>query len=265
MGQGTFVAAARHDLTQAGLRASAEKPSHRPFSRAERPGCRTANCCRPSKTPEAGAEPRVIAATIIHRAIASWAQTGMHGLVIWVVVSAIAVATGLSMRRWVEAVFSLRLLSITGRQLAFALYLAMILPAVLACVALSTTQHFLTQLGSRHCGLHAGGLSSCTGNLDPLGAPGGRPPALPAAALGAGHTTGVWPAWAGGVFCSMCGLPFMPTWFSFTWPPSGTTQILGLPVHFGVYTHWRNRCTGLSMRSELVAARKAVTHKIRCG
>src|SRR3954447_3266373 len=60
-----------------------------------------------------------IAATIIHRAIAPWAQPGLHGLVIWLVVSAIAAATGLAMRRWVEAVFSLRLLPITGYQLVF--------------------------------------------------------------------------------------------------------------------------------------------------
>lgn len=48
----------------------------------------------------------------------------------------------------------------------------------------------LTQLGSRHSGLHAGGLSSRTCDLDPLGAPGGRPLAFPAAVLEAGHTTG---------------------------------------------------------------------------
>jgi len=46
-----------------------------------------------------------IAATIIHRAIAPWAQTALHGLLIWLVVSAIAVATGFSTRRWVEAFF----------------------------------------------------------------------------------------------------------------------------------------------------------------
>ncbi len=153
-----------------------------------------------------------IAATIIHRAIAPWAQTGLHGLVIWLVVSAIAVATGLSMRRWVEAVFSLRLLPITGRQLVFALYLAMILPGVLACVALSTARHF-----SPSWGLDIPGYMLVVFLPAPLTLirwehpVGDRPHYLPQLA-GPAIQQGVWPAWAG-VFCSMCGLPFMPTWF----------------------------------------------------
>jgi hypothetical protein len=48
----------------------------------------------------------------------------------------------------------------------------------------------LTQLGSRHSGLHPGGFSSRTCDLDPLGASGGRPLAFPAAVLETGHTTG---------------------------------------------------------------------------
>jgi hypothetical protein len=153
-----------------------------------------------------------IAATIIHRAIAPWAQTGLHGLVIWLVVSAIAVATGLSMRRWVEAVFSLRLLPITGRQLVFALYLAMILPGVLACVALSTARHF-----SPSWGLDIPGYMLVVFLPAPLTLirwehpAGDRPNYLPRLS-GPAIQQGVWPAWAG-VFCSMCGLPFMPTWF----------------------------------------------------
>ena len=58
-----------------------------------------------------------VIATIIHLGIAPWARAGLNGLVIWLVVSAIAVATGLSMRRWGEAVYSLRILPITGHRL----------------------------------------------------------------------------------------------------------------------------------------------------
>jgi hypothetical protein len=152
------------------------------------------------------------AATIIHRAIAPWAQTGLHGLVIWLVVSAIAVATGLSMRRWVEAVFSLRLLPITGRQLAFALYLAMILPGVLACVALSTAHHLSPNWGLDIPGYMLVVFLPAPVTLIRWEHPtGDRPHYLPQLS-GPAIQQGVWPAWAG-VFGSMCGLPFMPTWF----------------------------------------------------
>ncbi len=40
----------------------------------------------------------LVAVAVIHLAIAPWAQIDLHGMVIWMVVSAIAVATGLSMR-----------------------------------------------------------------------------------------------------------------------------------------------------------------------
>jgi len=153
-----------------------------------------------------------IAATIIHRAIAPWAQTGLHGLVIWLVVSAIAVATGLSMRRWVEAVFSFRLLPMTGHQLVFALYLAMILPGVLACLALSTAQHFSPSWGLDIPGYMLVVFLPAPVTLVRWERPAGdRPHYLPQL-WGPAIQQAVWPAWAG-VFCSMCGLPFMPTWF----------------------------------------------------
>ena len=153
-----------------------------------------------------------IAATIIHRGIAPWAQTGLHGLVIWLVVSAIAVATGLSMRRWVEAVYSLRLLPITGRQLVFALYLAMILPGVLACVALSTAHHFSPSWGLDIPGYMLVVFLPAPVTLIRWERPAGdRPHSLPQL-LRPATQQAVWPAWAG-VFSSMCGLPFMPTWF----------------------------------------------------
>lgn len=153
-----------------------------------------------------------IAATVIHRAIAPWAQIGLHGLLIWLMVSAIAVTTGLSMRRWVEAVFSLRLLPITGRQLVFALYLAMILPGVLACAALSTAQHI-----SPNWGLDIPGYMLVVFLPAPVTLIRWERPAedrshsLPQF-LRPATQQALWPAWAG-VFSSMCGLPFMPTWF----------------------------------------------------
>ena len=152
-----------------------------------------------------------ITATMIRGAIAPWTQAALNGLVIWLVVSGIAVATGLSMRRWVEAVYSC-ILPITGRQLVFLLYLAMILPGVLACVALSTAHHFSPNWG---LGIPAYMLVVF------LPAPltlfrwerptGSRPHYLPLLG-GSAIQQAVWPAWAG-VFCSMLGLPFMPTWF----------------------------------------------------
>jgi len=153
-----------------------------------------------------------IAVTIIHRAIAPWAQTGLHGLLIWLVVSAIAVTTGLSMRRWVEAVFSLRLLPITGRQLVFALYLAMILPGMLACVALSTAQHFSPSWGLDIPGYMLVVFLPAPVTLIRWERPEGeRSHSLPQF-LRPATQQALWPAWAG-VFSSMCGLPFMPTWF----------------------------------------------------
>jgi hypothetical protein len=153
-----------------------------------------------------------IAATIIHRGIAPWARAGLNGLVIWLVVSAIAVATGLSMRRWVEAVYSLRILPITGHRLVFALYLAMILPGVLACVALSAAHHL-----SPNWGLGIPGYMLVVFLPAPLTLvlwerpAGSRPHSLPLL-WGPTIQQAVWPAWAG-VFCAMLGLPFMPTWF----------------------------------------------------
>jgi len=153
----------------------------------------------------------LVAAAVIQRAIAPWAQPGLHGMVIWMVVSAIAVATGLSMRRWVEAVYSLRVLPVTGHRLVLALYLAMVLPGVLACLALSTARHFSSNLGldvptymlvvflaapvtlirwQRSAQVHPSHLPQQWG------------PAMQHA---------VWPAWAG-VFCAMRGVQFMPVW-----------------------------------------------------
>lgn len=153
-----------------------------------------------------------ITATMIRHAIAPWTQAALNGLVIWLVVSGIAVATGLSMRRWVEAVYSLRILPITGRQLVFVLYLAMILPGVLACVALSAAHHFSPDWGLAIPDYMLVVFLPAPLTLFRWERPAGsRPHYLP---LLGGSTLqqAVWPAWAG-VFCSMLALPFMPAWF----------------------------------------------------
>lgn len=153
-----------------------------------------------------------IAATIIQRAIAPWAQPGLHGLVIWLVVSAIAAATGLSMRRWVEAVFSLRLLPITGYQLVFALYLAMILPGVLTCVTLTTAQHFSPGWGIDIPWYMLVVFLPAPVTLIRWERPTGDGQSNLPQLLRPATQQALWPAWAG-VFCSMCGLPFTPKWF----------------------------------------------------
>jgi hypothetical protein len=153
-----------------------------------------------------------IAATTIHRAIAPWAQAGLDALVIWLVVSAIAAVTGLSMRRWVEAVFSLRLLPITGYQLVFALYLAMILPGVLTCVALSTVQHFAPGWGIDIPGYMLVVFLPAPVTLIRWERPTGDGQHSPPQLLRPATQQALWPVWAG-VFCSMCALPFTPTWF----------------------------------------------------
>ncbi len=153
-----------------------------------------------------------IAATIIHRAIAPWAQTSLHELLIWLVVSAIAFTTGLSMRRWVGAVFSLRLLPITGPQLVFALYLAMILPGVLACAALSTAQRFSPSWGLDIPAYMLAVFLPAPVTLIRWERPAGARSHFLPQFLRPATQQALWPAWAG-VFSSMCGLPFMPTWF----------------------------------------------------
>jgi hypothetical protein len=154
----------------------------------------------------------LVATTVIHRAIAPWAQTGLHGTVIWLVVSTIAVATSLSMRRWVEAIRSLRILPITGHRLALALYLTMTMPGVLACLLVSMAQHLSPDWGLDIPGYMLVVFLPAPVTLirwhrppegDPIYLPQQWAPAMQQA---------MWPAWAG-AFCALRGLPFMPTWF----------------------------------------------------
>lgn len=154
----------------------------------------------------------LIATTVIRRAIAPWAQTGLQGAVIWLVVSAIAVTTTLSMRRWVEAVRSLRILPITGHRLALTLYLTMMMPAVLTCLLVSTTHYLAPDWGLDIPWYLLVVFLPAPATLirwdrpaenDPYYLPQQWTPALQQA---------IWPAWAG-AFCALRGLQFKPAWF----------------------------------------------------
>jgi hypothetical protein len=154
----------------------------------------------------------LVAAAVIHRAIAPWAQSGLHGMVIWMVVSAIAVASGISMRRWVEAVSSLRVLPITGHRLVLALYLAMVLPGVLACLALSTAHHFSSSLGLDIPGYMLVVFLAAPVTLIRWQRSAEAHLSYLPQQWGPVMQQAVWPAWAG-VFCVIGGLQFMPSWF----------------------------------------------------
>jgi hypothetical protein len=157
----------------------------------------------------------LVATTVIHRAITPWAQTGLHGAVLWLVVSAIAITTNLAMRRWVEAVRSLRILPVAGHQLALTLYLAMTMPGVLTCLLVSTAHTLTPDLGLNIPWYLLVVFLPAPVTLirwhspaenDPHYLPQHWAPALQQA---------VWPAWAG-AFCAPHGFQFMPTlstWF----------------------------------------------------
>jgi hypothetical protein len=154
----------------------------------------------------------LIATTVIHRAITPWARTGVHGAVLWLIVSAIAITTSLAMRRWVEAVRSLRILPVTGHQLALTLYLAMIMPGVLTCLLVSTAHTLTPDLGLDIPWYLLVVFLPAPVTLirwqspaenDPYYLPQHWTPALQQA---------VWPAWAY-AFCTLPGFQLiMPTW-----------------------------------------------------
>lgn len=155
----------------------------------------------------------LIATTVVHRTIAPWARTGLQGTVIWLVISAIAVTTTLSIRRWVEAVRSLRILPITGPRLALVLYLATIMPGVLTCLLVSTV-HYLAP----DWGLDIPWYLLVVFLPAPVTLIRWHRPAendshyLPQQWTSALQQA-IWPAWAG-AFCALSGgFQFMPTWF----------------------------------------------------
>jgi len=151
----------------------------------------------------------LVATAVIHKAISPWAQTSLHGAVIWLLVSTIAVATCLSMRRWVETVRSLRILPISAHRLALALYLTMVMPGVLTCLLVSAAQRL-----SPDWGLDIPWYLLVVFLPAPLSLirwqrpPEARPHNLPQQWAPA-MSQAVWPAWAGAL-CTLPDLPFMP-------------------------------------------------------
>ena len=74
------------------------------------------------------------ASVILHSAIPQRLLPG--GTLNWLFVSAVTAATGLPMRRWVEAVRSLRVLPLGNHRLALTLYFILMLPGGVTCLVL---------------------------------------------------------------------------------------------------------------------------------
>ena len=152
------------------------------------------------------------ATAVIHGFIPGRFLPGLHGALIWLFVSAIAAATCLPMRRWAEAVRSLRILPLDSHRLALTLYFILTLPGVVTCLAVMAAQAL-----SPNWGLDIPPYLLVVFLLAPITLVRwyrpyeGRPnvvlqqwaPALQQAA---------WPLWAGAL-CSLRGLPYMPAWF----------------------------------------------------
>jgi hypothetical protein len=152
------------------------------------------------------------ATVIIHGSIPQRLLPGLHGALIWLFVSAIAAATCLPMRRWVEAVRSLRILPLDSHRLALTLYFILTLPGVVTCLVMMAAQAL-----SPNWGLDIPPYMLVVFLLAPITLVRwyrpyeGRPnvvlqqwaPALQQAA---------WPLWAGAL-CSLRGLAYMPAWF----------------------------------------------------
>jgi hypothetical protein len=152
------------------------------------------------------------ATVIIHAGMPPRFLPGLHGALIWLFVSAIAAATCLPMRRWVEAVRSLRILPLGSHRLALTLYFILTLPGVVTCLVVMAAQVL-----SPNWGLDIPPYMLVVFLLAPITLVRwyrpyeGRPnivlqqwaPALQQAA---------WPLWAGAL-CSLRGLPYMPSWF----------------------------------------------------
>lgn len=152
------------------------------------------------------------ATVIIHGFIPGRFLPGLHGALIWLFVSAIAAATCLPMRRWIEAVRSLRILPLDSHRLALTLYFILTLPGVVTCLVVMAAQAL-----SPNWGLDIPPYLLVVFLLAPITLVRwyrpyeGRPnvvlqqwaPALQQAA---------WPLWAGAL-CSLRGLPYMPAWF----------------------------------------------------
>lgn len=152
------------------------------------------------------------ASVIVHSAIPQRLLPGFHGALIWLSISALAAATCLPMRRWVDAVRSLRILPLGSHRLASMLYFILTLPGVVACLVVMAARAL-----SPNWGLDIPPYMLVVFLLTPSTLVRwhkpyeGHPnvvlqqwaPALQQAA---------WPLWAGG-FSAASGLPYMPAWF----------------------------------------------------
>jgi hypothetical protein len=89
----------------------------------------------------------LVATAILHVTIPPRALPGLHGAIIWLFVSALAAATCLPMRRWVEAIRSLRILPLDGRWLALIVHFTVMTPGVVTCLVVIVSQQLSPQLG----------------------------------------------------------------------------------------------------------------------
>lgn len=150
------------------------------------------------------------ATAILHVAISPRALPGVQGAVIWLFVSAVAAATCLPMRRWVEAVRSMRLLPLDSRWLALIVHFTVMTPGVVTCLVVIGAQ----QLSPR-VGLDIPWYMLIVFLLAPITLvrwhrPHESNPMLQQWAPAMQQAA--WPLWAGS-FCALRGVPFMPLWF----------------------------------------------------
>jgi hypothetical protein len=135
---------------------------------------------------------------------------GFHGAVIWLFVSAVAAATCLPMRRWIESVSSLRILPLEGRWLAWIVYFTLMTPGVITCLVLIVAQWLSPRIG-----LDIPSYMLFVFLLAPItlvrwDLPRETQPILQVWAPAVQQA--VWPMWVGS-FCALRGVPFMPVWF----------------------------------------------------
>jgi hypothetical protein len=73
-------------------------------------------------------------ASIVRASVARWLYPAIEGALVWVFVSAVAVATSFLTQRWMHAVRSMRLLPIGEHRLALILYFVLMTPGLVACL-----------------------------------------------------------------------------------------------------------------------------------
>jgi hypothetical protein len=153
-----------------------------------------------------------LAATVIlHVAIPQHLLPGWQGALIWLFVSAIAAMTYFPMRRWVEALCSLRLLPLGSHRLALTLYVILTLPGVVTCLVVMAVRALSPNWGLDIPPYMLLVFLLAPATLvrwyKPYGVRADRllqqwTPALQQAA---------WPLWAGSL-STLRGLPYMPGW-----------------------------------------------------